>query len=130
MKSNLFNFREAQKPVNLQIQDQLEQSFKETSAVLKPFETLNDINKTELLSLILDSIEFVKADENNIYIKLNKNLMIESENLLFNGNNLNIQVGGKIHLNPFINGLKGFADKNYPKINTTEGALNGEVSRD
>lgn len=61
-----------------------------------------EIPKTELLNILENSIEKVEINDNQIYIKLNKDLILHSNNTIFINDNLNIQIAKQIHLNPVI----------------------------
>lgn len=61
-----------------------------------------EIPKTELLNILENSIEKIEINENQIYIKLNKDLILHSKNTIFINDNLNIQIAKQIHLNPVI----------------------------
>lgn len=61
-----------------------------------------EVPKTELLNILENSIEKIEVNENQIYIKFNKDLILHSKNTIFINDNLNIQIAKQIHLNPII----------------------------
>ncbi len=61
-----------------------------------------EIPKTELLNILENSIEKIEINDNQIYIKLNKDLILHSKNTIFINDNLNIQIAKQIHLNPVV----------------------------
>lgn len=52
---------------------------------------------------LLKSILEIKVNDDSIYIKLNKNLIIESNNFISISKDQNIQLAKRIHLNPRVN---------------------------
>ena len=70
--------------------------------------TINPLNyNTE----ILKAIETIKVSDTSIYIKLNKNLILHTENSVLVSDNLNIQIAGQIHLNPVVKLFKAIQSK-------------------
>lgn len=70
---------------------------------LLPVKSKQKTIQDELLSSLPEIIDYVKISENNVYIKLKKNLILETENIVHKADNLNIQLGKMIHLNPKLN---------------------------
>lgn len=90
------------------LKNQIIDNTKEIEKVLK--KKRKQIPKTELLKTLENSIEQVEINENQIYIKLNKDLILHTQNTIFVNDNLNIQIAKQIHLNPVL--------KFFNKINT------------
>lgn len=90
-----------QKPLeNLNFKNQIIDNTKEVEKVLD--KTRVEIPKPELLKTLENSIEKIEINENQIYIKLNKDLIIHTQNTIFINDNLNIQIAKQIHLNPVL----------------------------
>ena len=94
MKSDLLKF----KTNNI---DLAVQSSKECDAVLN--QSVKEINKSELLNVLLDSISEVKVSDSAIFIKLNKDIIINGSNIAMVADGLNIQIGKRVELNPDLN---------------------------
>lgn len=62
-------------------------------------------------STLLSCIEKMKVSDDFIYIKLNKNLILHTENSINISDNLNIQIAGQIHLNPVVRMFKAIQSK-------------------
>lgn len=60
------------------------------------------VQKSELINIILDSIEKVAVNENQIYIKLKKDLILHTKHNISICDGLNVQLAKLIHLNPNI----------------------------
>lgn len=60
---------------------------------------------------ILKCIDKIKVSDDSIYIKLNKNLILHTENSVLVSDNLNIQIAGQIHLNPVVKLFKTIQSK-------------------
>lgn len=63
---------------------------------------LKNIDSINYITEILKCIEQVKTNKDSIYIKLNKNLILHSQNSVSICDNLNIQIAKQIHLNPIV----------------------------
>lgn len=94
MKSDLLKFKA--NSIDLAVQ-----SSKECNAVLN--QSVKEINKSELLNILFDSIESVKINEKSIFIKLNKDIIINGSNIAMVADGLNIQIGKRVELNPDLN---------------------------
>jgi hypothetical protein len=94
MKSDLLKFKS--NSIDLAVQ-----SSKECNAVLN--QNTSEVDKSELLNILLDSIESVKINEKSIFIKLNKDIIINGSNIAMVADGLNIQIGKRVELNPDLN---------------------------
>ena len=94
MKSDLLKFKA--NSIDLAVQ-----SSKECNAVLSQDAT--KIDKSELLNVLLDSISEVKVSDSAIFIKLNKDIIINGSNIAMVADGLNIQIGKRVELNPDLN---------------------------
>lgn len=94
MKSDLLKFKA--NSIDLAVQ-----SSKECNAVLN--QSATKINKSELLNILLDSISEVKVSDSAIFIKLNKDIIINGSNIAMVADGLNIQIGKRVELNPDLN---------------------------
>lgn len=94
MKSDLLKFKA--NSIDLAVQ-----SSKECNAVLN--QSVKEINKSELLNALLDSISEVKVSDSAIFIKLNKDIIINGSNIAMVADGLNIQIGKRVELNPDLN---------------------------
>ena len=94
MKSDLLKFKA--NSIDLAVQ-----SSKECNAVLN--QSAKEINKLELLNVLLDSISEVKVSDSAIFIKLNKDIIINGSNIAIVADGLNIQIGKRVELNPDLN---------------------------
>lgn len=83
----------------------IEKSIEECREVV--YDNTHEINKSDLLNVLLDSINFVKISDNTVHIDFNKNILLTSNNIVVGARELNIQIGGKrIELNPNLNNSK------------------------
>lgn len=94
MKSDLLKFKA--NSIDLAVQ-----SSKECSSVLN--QDAKEIDKSELISVLLDSISEVKVSDSAIFIKLNKDIIINGSNIAMVADGLNIQIGKRVELNPDLN---------------------------
>ena len=94
MKTDLLKFKA--NSIDLAVQ-----SSKECNAVLN--QDVKEINKSELLNVLLDSISEVKVSDSAIFIKLNKDIIINGSNIAMVADGLNIQIGKRVELNPDLN---------------------------
>lgn len=94
MKSDLLKFKA--NSIDLAVQ-----SSKECNAVLN--QSVKEINKSELLNVLLDSVSEVKVSDSAIFIKLNKDIIINGSNIAMVADGLNIQIGKRVELNPDLN---------------------------
>lgn len=62
-------------------------------------------------SELLKCIDKIKVSDDFIYIKLNKNLILHTENSISISDNLNVQIAGQIHLNPVVKMFKAIQSK-------------------
>lgn len=67
---------------------------------------------------LMECIETIKISDNSIYIKLNKNLILHTENSVSICDNLNIQIAGQIHLNPVVKLFKAIQSK-FKRLNNS-----------
>ena len=94
MKSDLLKFKA--NSIDLAVQ-----SSKECNAVLN--QNTTKIDKSELLNILLDAISEVKVSDSAIFIKLNKDIIINGSNIAMVADGLNIQIGKRVELNPDLN---------------------------
>ena len=94
MKSDLLKFKA--NSIDLAVQ-----SSKECSAVLN--QNTSEVDKSELLNILLDAISEVKVSDSAIFIKLNKDIIINGSNIAMVADGLNIQIGKRVELNPDLN---------------------------
>ena len=94
MKSDLLKFKA--NSIDLAVQ-----SSKECNSVLN--QKTKEIDKSELLNVLLDSISEVKVSDSAIFIKLNKDIIINGSNIAMVADGLNIQIGKRVELNPDLN---------------------------
>lgn len=94
MKSDLLKFKA--NSIDLAVQ-----SSKECNAVLN--QSATKLDKSELLNVLLDSISEVKVSDSAIFIKLNKDIIINGSNIAMVADGLNIQIGKRVELNPDLN---------------------------
>lgn len=94
MKSDLLKFKA--NSIDLAVQ-----SSKECNSILN--QNTSEVNKSELLNILLDSVESVKINEKSIFIKLNKDIIINGSNIAMVADGLNIQIGKRVELNPDLN---------------------------
>lgn len=94
MKSDLLKFKA--NSIDLAVQ-----SSKECNAVLN--QDTKKIDKSELINVLLDSISEVKVSDSAIFIKLNKDIIINGSNIAMVADGLNIQIGKRVELNPDLN---------------------------
>ena len=73
--------------------------------VLKSETKTIDLNTTTLVDFFKSLIKEIRVSDDTVHIKLNKNLIIESDNIAQISNGLNIQIAKQIHLNPELKGL-------------------------
>lgn len=78
-----------------------------TKSVKAEIESLTDISGKKVSPLnfateILKCIDEIKVSSDSIYIKLNKSIVLESQNIVTISQNLNIQIAKQIHLNPVV----------------------------
>lgn len=71
--------------------------------IINEFKSPKKTLQEDINSILPEIIEYIKLSENNVYIKLKKNLILETENIVHKADNLNIQLGSMIHLNPVLN---------------------------
>lgn len=69
----------------------------------KKYNSIMNNFETGSLEDLLKSILEIKVNKDSIYIKLNKNLIIESNNFISISKDQNIQLAKRIHLNPRVN---------------------------
>lgn len=69
------------------------------------------VNPLNYNAEILKCIDKIKVSDTSIYIKLNKNLILHTENSVLVSDNLNIQIAGQIHLNPVVKLFKSIQSK-------------------
>ena len=94
MKSDLLKFKT--NSIDLAVQ-----SSKECNAVLN--QSTTKIDPSNLLSVLLNAVESVKINEKSIFIKLNKDIIINGSNIAMVADGLNIQIGKRVELNPDLN---------------------------
>ncbi len=94
MKTDLLKFK-------LNSIDLTVQSSKECNAVLN--QNTTKIDKSKLLNILLDAISEVKVSDSAIFIKLNKDIIINGSNIAMVADGLNIQIGKRVELNPDLN---------------------------
>lgn len=70
--------------------------------VSEKFNTLTKDFKDGSIRDLLDSILEVRISPTGIHVKLNKNLIIETDNIITISKGENIQIANTIHLNPTI----------------------------
>ena len=74
--------------------------------ILNTRTTSVNLKTTSLEEIFKTIIKEIKISEDTIHIKLNKNLIIESNNIAQISSGLNIQLAKQIHLNPVLGNLK------------------------
>lgn len=72
---------------------------------------LKPVNPLNYGAEIMKCIDKIKVSDDAIYIKLNKNLILHTENSVSICDNLNIQIAGQIHLNPVVKMFKAIQSK-------------------
>jgi glucose-6-phosphate-specific signal transduction histidine kinase len=80
-------------------------STKDILKVLNPKTEVVNLDDTTLVALLKDCIKEIRISEDTIHLKLNKNLIIESDNIAQISSGLNIQIAKQIHLNPDLKGI-------------------------
>ena len=80
-------------------------STKDILKVLTPKTEVVSLDDTTLVALLKNCIKEIRISEDTIHLKLNKNLIIESDNIAQISSGLNIQIAKQIHLNPDLKGI-------------------------
>ena len=78
---------------------------KDILGVLNDKTEVVDLKNTTLMDILTSIIGEVRVSKDTIHLKLNKNLIIESDNIAQISKGLNIQIAKQIHLNPELKGI-------------------------
>lgn len=65
----------------------------------------------QFLEILKNSIEKIEINDTQIYIKLNKDLILHSKNSISISDGFNIQIAKQIHLNPLVEFVKSKINK-------------------